>query len=283
MNELAKRVLFALVGAPLTIAIIYLGGAVLATALGIIAALGAWELFRMSRAAGHEPLENAGIVLAAAIPLMVHATYLGVFRVTITVGVLFFLALAAGVIWARGTHRKPLVSLALTVVGVTYPALVTYMYPIRYHDYAVTATAGTVLLMLPITLTWATDTGAYFFGRTFGRHKLIPSVSPGKTVEGAVGGVVVAVVAAWLYVSFLLRPFAQLSMLPFSLIVFAVIVSVIAQIGDLAESLFKRDAGVKDSSTLLPGHGGILDRFDSLLFVLPSAYALLGYFLKASP
>ena len=283
MSELPKRVLFALVGAPLTVVLIYLGGAVLATALGVIAAIGAWELFRMSRVAGHEPLDNAGIVLAASIPLLVHATYLGVFRATITLVVMFLLALTGGVIWARGTQRKPMVSLALTVVGVAYPALVTYMYPIRYHDYAVTALAGTVLVMLPIALTWATDTGAYFFGRTFGRHKLIPSVSPGKTVEGAIGGVLVAVIAAWLYVSFLLRPFAQLSMLPVGLTVFAILVSIIAQVGDLAESLFKRDAGVKDSSTLLPGHGGILDRFDSLLFVLPSAYLLLGYFLKPSP
>jgi phosphatidate cytidylyltransferase len=148
--------LFALVGAPLTIALIYFGGWILATALGVIAALGAWELFRMSRAAGNEPLEMAGIVSAASVPLMVHATYLGVFRVTVTVAVMILLALTGGVIWARGTSRKPLVSLALTVIGITYPALVTYMYPIRYHDYAVGALAGTALVMLPITLTWAT-------------------------------------------------------------------------------------------------------------------------------
>jgi phosphatidate cytidylyltransferase len=275
--------LFALVGAPLTIALIYFGGWILAAALGAISALGAWELYRMAREAGHEPMENAGIVLAAIVPLMVHATYLGVFRVTVTVGVLLFLALAAGVIWARGTQRKPLVSLAITVTGVIYPALVTYMYPIRYHDYAIDARAGTLLLMLPIALTWATDTGAYFVGRSMGRHKLIPSVSPAKTIEGAVGGVAIAVIAAWLYVTFLLRPFAQLSMLPVGLTVFAIIVSCVGQVGDLAESLFKRDAGVKDSSKLLPGHGGILDRFDSLLFVLPVAYVLLGYFLKAAP
>jgi phosphatidate cytidylyltransferase len=214
---------------------------------------------------------------------MVHATYLGVFRVTITVAVMILLALTGGVIWARGTKGKPLVTLALTVTGIVYPALVTYMYPIRYHDYAIGAREGTILLMLPILLTWATDTGAYFFGRALGRHKLIPSVSPAKTVEGAIGGVVVAVVAAWLYVMFLLEPFAQLSMLPVGLVVFAIVISVVAQIGDLAESLFKRDAGVKDSSRLLPGHGGILDRFDSLLFVLPVAYVMLGYFLQAAP
>ena len=283
MNELAKRVLFALVGAPLTIALIYFGGWILAAALGIIAALGAWELYRMARNAGNEPLDTAGIIVAACVPLLVHASYLGVFRATITVGVMILLALTAGVIWARGTARKPLVSLALTVTGIVYPALVTYMYPIRYHDYAVGATAGTVLLMFPIILTWSTDTGAYFVGRSMGRHKLIPSVSPAKTVEGAIGGVIVAVIAAWLYMTFLLKPMAQLTMLPVGLTVFAIIVSVVAQVGDLAESLFKRDAGVKDSSTLLPGHGGILDRFDSLLFVLPAAYVLLGIFLKAAP
>jgi phosphatidate cytidylyltransferase len=283
VNELAKRVLFALVGAPLTIALIYFGGWVLAAALGAIAALGAWELCRMTRTAGNQPLDTVAIVIAACVPVMVHATYLGVFRVTITIAVLIFLAITAGVIWARGTAGKPLVSLALTITGIIYPALVTYMYPIRYHDYVVDARAGTALVMLPIALTWATDTGAYFFGRTFGKHKLIPSVSPAKTIEGAVGGVVVAVLFAWAYVLFALKPLAQLSMLPLGLTVFAILISVVAQTGDLAESLFKRDAGVKDSSRLLPGHGGILDRFDSLLFVLPVAYVLLGYFLKAAP
>jgi phosphatidate cytidylyltransferase len=283
VNELAKRVLFALVGAPLTIALIYFGGWVLAAALGAIAALGAWELCRMTRTAGNQPLDTVAIVIAACVPLMVHATYLGVFHVTITIAVLIFLAITAGVIWARGTAGKPLVSLALTITGIIYPALVTYMYPIRYHDYVVDARAGTALVMLPIALTWATDTGAYFFGRTFGKHKLIPSVSPAKTIEGAVGGVVVAVLFAWVYVLFALKPLAQLSMLPVGLTVFAILISVVAQTGDLAESLFKRDAGVKDSSRLLPGHGGILDRFDSLLFVLPVAYVLLGYFLKAAP
>lgn len=283
MSELPKRVIFALIGAPLMIALIYFGGWILAAALGAVSAIGAWGLFRMAQEAGHEPLENSGIVLAASIPLMVHATYLGVFRATVTVAVLIFLTLTAGVIWARGTQRKPLVSFAITVVGIVYPALVTYMYPIRYHDYVIDARAGTILLMLPIALTWATDTGAYFVGRSIGRHKLIPSVSPAKTIEGAVGGVAIAVLAAWLYVMFLLKPFAQLSMLPVGLTLFAIIISCVAQVGDLAESLFKRDAGVKDSSRLLPGHGGILDRFDSLLFVLPVAYVLLGYFLKAAP
>lgn len=283
MNELTRRILFALAGAPLTVALVYAGGWIFTAALGAIAAVGTWELYRMSREGGNEPLETAGIVVAACIPLLVHASYLGVFRSSITIGVMIFLTLAGAVIWTRGTTRRPLVSLAVTVVGIVYPALVTYMYPLRYHDYAVGARAGTALVMLPIMITWATDTGAYTFGRMFGRHKLIPSVSPGKTIEGAVGGIVVGTMIAWLYVQFLLKPYAQLSMLPIGIIVFAIIISVVAQVGDLAESLFKRDAGVKDSSSLLPGHGGILDRFDSLLFVLPVAYLLVGYFLVPAP
>jgi phosphatidate cytidylyltransferase len=137
--------------------------------------------------------------------------------------------------------------------------------------------------MFPILITWATDTGAYAFGRMFGKHKLIPSVSPAKTVEGAIGGLVLAAVIGWLYMHFVLQPLAQLSMRTVGLITFAVIIAIVAQVGDLAESLFKRDAGVKDSSRLLPGHGGILDRFDSLLFVLPAAYLMLGYLLLPAP
>ena len=283
MSELTKRILFALVGAPLTVGLIYAGGWIFTAALGAVAAIGAWELFRMAREGGLEPLETAGISLAAAIPLLVHASYLGVYRVTLTAALMVFLALLASVIWVRGTARKPLVSFSVTVAGIIYPALVTYMYPLRYHDYAVGALAGTVLVMFPVAVTWATDTGAYAFGRTLGRHKLIPSVSPGKTVEGAIGGLVVAIAGAWIYVQFLLEPFAKLSLAPTGILIFGLAIAVVGQVGDLAESLLKRDAGVKDSSRLLPGHGGILDRFDSLLFVLPVAFMLLSHLLLPAP
>ncbi|HEX5577028.1 MAG TPA: phosphatidate cytidylyltransferase [Gemmatimonadaceae bacterium] len=283
MPELTTRILFALVGAPLTLLLIYAGGWVFVAALGGVAAIGSWELFRMARTAGNEPLETVGIMLAAAVPLAVHASYLGVFRVTLTMTMVVFLALLASVIWARGTTRKPMIAFALTVMGVVYPALVTYMYPLRYHDYAVGAVAGTVLVMFPIFVTWANDTGAYAFGRLFGRRKLIPSVSPAKTYEGAIGGLFFAVLFAWLYVTFLMRPYAQLSVLPLGIMLFGLAIGIVAQVGDLAESLLKRDAGVKDSSKLLPGHGGILDRFDSLLFVLPVAYLLLSHLLVPAP
>ncbi len=126
-----------------------------------------------------------------------------------------------------------------------------------------------MLVFFPILITWATDVGAYAFGRSFGKKKLIPSVSPGKTVEGAVGGLGLAIVICLLYVRFILMPYARLGLTIQGAVLFAIVVSIAAQTGDLAESLLKREAGVKDSSRILPGHGGILDRIDALLVAAP--------------
>jgi phosphatidate cytidylyltransferase len=193
------------------------------------------------------------------------------------------LVLFASTIWLRGPSGKPLSSVAVTSFGILYAGLFSYIYAVRYHDYAVGAAAGTALVFLPILLTWSTDVGAYAFGRTFGKKKLIPSVSPGKTVEGALGGLGLTIVICLLYVRFVLMPYAQLGLTIQGAVLFAIVVSVAAQTGDLAESLLKREAGVKDSSRILPGHGGILDRFDSLLFVMPIAFLLLGRLLLPVP
>jgi phosphatidate cytidylyltransferase len=138
---------------------------------------------------------------------------------------------------------------------------------------------GPALLTLPLALTWIGDTCAYFGGRAFGKRKLIPSVSPGKTVAGAVASVVGTVVAGAIYAQFVLHDWLGV---PLSLVAGALtglVVSPVAQIGDLAESLLKREAGVKDSGTLLPGHGGVLDRFDSLFFTIPVTYWVLALLL----
>ncbi|WP_067729998.1 phosphatidate cytidylyltransferase [Oceanobacillus damuensis] len=111
---------------------------------------------------------------------------------------------------------------------------------------------------------WATDTGAYFFGRAFGKKKLWPTISPNKTIEGALGGVMLACAVAIVF--HLVSPFPHSMLI---VIAVTILASIFGQIGDLVESAFKRNYGVKDSGKILPGHGGILDRFDSLLFVLP--------------
>ena len=283
MSELTRRIIFAVIAAPAGIAAIYFGDWVLATMLAILAALGAWELFRFSKETGTRALEPAGIAIAALVPIAVHASRLGVFTVPLSAVIVLVLGLFASTLWFRGTTGRPLASVAITVFGVIYASLITYVYALRYHPYAVGALAGTLVAVLPVLLTWATDIGAYTFGRMFGKKKLMPSVSPGKTIVGAMGGLGVTVIVCLLYVRFALIPYAQLGLTIQGAVLFAIIVSVAGQTGDLAESLLKREAGVKDSSTLLPGHGGILDRFDSLLFVLPIAYLVIGKLMLPIP
>jgi phosphatidate cytidylyltransferase len=283
VSELTRRIIFGVIAAPLSIAIVYLGDWALAILLSVLAALAAWELFRIARETGSLPLEPAGVALAALLPIAVHAQRLGVYRLSLTAIIAMVLVLFASTIWLRGPAGKPLASVAITVFGVTYAGLFSYIYALRYHDYAVGAAAGTALVVLPVLLTWSTDVGAYVFGRTFGHKKLIPSISPGKTVEGAVGGLGLTIVICLLYVRFILMPYAQLGLTIQGAVLFAIVISVAAQTGDLAESLLKREAGVKDSSRIIPGHGGILDRFDSLLFVMPIAFLLLGRLLLPVP
>jgi len=124
--------------------------------------------------------------------------------------------------------------------------------------------AGLHYIFYALFIIWATDTGAYFFGRAFGKRKLWPDISPNKTVEGSIGGVVSALIVAFIF-----QLFVQIDQTIIGLTVMTVVVSIFGQIGDLVESAFKRHFRIKDSGKILPGHGGILDRFDSLLFILP--------------
>lgn len=299
-SELTRRVLFGVIAAPVAIAIVLIGGAPLAALLAVVAALGTWELFRIARASGLTPLDDVGIVIAGLIPLAVHARYLHLYDPAsiafgaVSVAMLVVLLVLALTIWMRGVAGKPLSAAAVTIFGAAYVGgTLSYGYAIRYHEYAFAPApislgghtyqvpSGGLLLLLPLVATWASDIGAYAIGRTLGRNKLIPSVSPGKTVEGAIGGVLATMLWAWGYTHWVLRPVTHLDFKspPIGALAFGLIVSIVAQIGDLAESLLKREGGVKDSSRLIPGHGGILDRLDSLFFVLPVSYVLLSAIL----
>lgn len=280
MTELSKRVLSALVAAPLAIAMIYVGGLALAAFLAAVSAGCAWELFRIARSSGVDPLDPIGIPLAGAMPLAVYAAAIGLYRPSLGVAALVLLVILASVIWARGTQRHPLGAAAVTAMGVLYTGgLLSFAFALREYPYAVGDRAGSVLVAFPLVLTWVSDIGAFFVGRAIGGPKLIPAVSPKKTVSGALGGLVTTVVASWVYAHFVLTPVSSLVMSLTGALVFGAVISVAAQIGDLVESLLKREANVKDSSRLIPGHGGLLDRVDSLLFVLPVAYVLFGWLL----
>jgi len=280
VSELTKRVLAALVAAPLALVMVYLGGLPLAAFLAAVSVGCAWELFRIARAGGLDPLDPLGIPLAGAIPLAAYSATIGLYRPTLGLAAMALLVILSAVIWVRGTHGHPLGAAAVTVIGVLYTGgLLSFGYALREYPYAIGNRAGTVLVAFPLVLTWASDIGAYFVGRAIGGRKLIPAVSPGKTVSGALGGLVTTIVVSSLYVRFALGPLASLTMTVPAALLFGAIISVSAQIGDLVESLLKREANVKDSSRLIPGHGGLLDRLDSLLFVLPVAYLLFGWLL----
>jgi phosphatidate cytidylyltransferase len=295
MSELARRVLFAVVAAPLALWIVLVGGAPLAALLAVVSAIGAWEFFRIARGSGARPLDDVGIALAGLVPLAVHAHFLGLLAFRPALAALLVLAILAATIWLRGVDGGPLGSASATLLGIAYTAgMLSFGYAIRYHDVVrgydvvgarhlslgpltVPVTPGGALLILPLVLTWTSDIGAFFVGRAIGGRKLIPSVSPGKTIAGAVGGLLASMLVACLYARTVLVPVANLGFTLWGAFGFGAIVSVAAQVGDLFESLLKREAGVKDSSRIIPGHGGVLDRFDSLLFVLPVAYLLLGW------
>ncbi|MBU8877865.1 phosphatidate cytidylyltransferase [Bacillus sp. FJAT-29790] len=151
-----------------------------------------------------------------------------------------------------------------TFDDVAFSILATLYVGIGFYYFVETREAGLIYLFFSLFIIWATDSGAYFIGRSMGKRKLWPEISPNKTIEGSLGGVVCALIVAVLFVIFtdIEASFMQLSLI-------TIILSVFGQIGDLVESALKRHYDVKDSGNILPGHGGILDRFDSLLFVWP--------------
>lgn len=279
-SELSQRVGVAAVGIPLVVAALYLGRWAMGPVLALFCAGAALEIYRLAEQRDVRALRVPGAAAAGILILTatVHPTVMAAAPFLWTITLVLVLATALAVIWERGIEGKPLLALAVTVVGAVLPAgAFSYAIFLRHMpvptDPATDASAALVglgLVAYPLAATWLTDSAAYFAGKRWGRRKLIPSVSPGKTREGAVaglvggtlGGLLVGLALGWLGVTLspLLGALGGLGL------------AVISQAGDLAESAWKREAGVKDSGTFFPGHGGFLDRMDSLLFTIPAGY-----------
>ncbi|MBI3789971.1 MAG: phosphatidate cytidylyltransferase [Gemmatimonadetes bacterium] len=283
-RQFVLRVVTGVIAAPVVIVAAWVGGLWLALLLGVLCAVGTWELYRFARADGLRPVGWLGIPLAFAVPMLVHAATNDWFYVPVSAALAGILAVLGVVLFTHRAGEKPLASAAVTVLAVLYTAgTMSFSYGLRYHPLVIGSAAGAALVTLPVWLTWSTDTGAYLFGRIFGGPKLMPSVSPGKTISGAIGGLLTAVGMAFAYIAYVLHPAAEIRMTTGGTILFAVAISVAGQVGDLFESLIKREAGVKDSSQFFPGHGGVLDRLDSMFFIMPLAYLMLPWFLVAAP
>ncbi|UEX89320.1 phosphatidate cytidylyltransferase [Staphylococcus ratti] len=160
-------------------------------------------------------------------------------------------------------NRFSFMDAAFCLMSVAYVGI-GFMY---FYE---TREAGLHYILFGLLIVWLTDTGAYIFGRSFGKHKLWPVISPNKTIEGFIGGLLCSLLVPLVFMFFVQFDYSILWVL-----IVTIVLSAFGQLGDLVESGFKRHFGVKDSGRLLPGHGGILDRFDSFMFVLPLMYIFL--------
>ncbi len=259
MSSLLSRALVAVPGLVLVLGGAYLGGWFLFALAAVAALLALHELYRLGRAL--RPLVLAGY--GGAVAALLGASIGG--EVWMLGGFLLTLALAFLFAAVAETRQSTTVAIAATVLGVAWVGLgLGALILIR----EIPASGRDFVLAVLLTV-FVADTFAYVAGRLAGRHKMTPVMSPGKTWEGFVAGAITGVLTAWFW---LYEGFFAESWEPF---VFGGIVVLAALMGDLFESVVKRDLGVKDSGRLLLGHGGMLDRLDSLLFAGPAAYFAL--------
>jgi len=282
--NLVRRVGFAVVAIPLALVVIWYGGLPLAFLLSLTSVLATRELFDLAGRQGVRPARAFGFISTAALAPVAYGSLVAPdVRELVLASWPYLLAVwTIGLLtWAlavRSPADKPLEAVSVTLLAVVYTgALPAFLIGIRHLSHPERSWAGAWLVFFPLVVTWVCDTAAMFGGRALGGPKLAPTISPGKTRSGAASGVVGGLLVAPIFGS-MVFPRVGLEVPLWQLLVLAGALSVVGQIGDLAESLFKREAGVKDSSHLIPGHGGVLDRFDSLYFVIPIAAAIYHLF-----
>lgn len=254
---LGTRILAALVFAPTLLAVVVVGGLPLLITTALLTVGMLWEALRL-------------LVPHASRPLLAAAWASGLLTLALNVGVLDHgqsqsvaaactVALLLAALTSTGDLRAQVAQASGCLMAVAYTA---GLWPLLWR-LRVRPELGLGLALLALFCTWASDTGAYAAGRALGRRKLYPRISPGKTLEGALGGLACAMLMAWALQRGLGLPLATSQALTLGLVA-----ATLGILGDLSESLLKRQAGVKDSSALIPGHGGLLDRFDGVLFAL---------------
>ena len=260
------RVLAALCLLPLLLVVVLVAPKfVTAIMFALISAIGAYELLIGTGVVQHKRLVAYSIVMAVLVSLN---SYFSVDALWLQIGVIvFWILLFAEMMHSRMTLRFEKVFVCFAA-GVVIPFLLTALVRIHKEQY------GRYLILVPFVQAFLSDTGAYFAGRAFGKHKLAPVISPKKTIEGVAGGVVGAVIGMIVYCVVLQFCFGfEVNYVLAA--VYGLIGSVAAVFGDLCFSVIKRQTGIKDYGNLIPGHGGVLDRFDSMIVVAPVTEVLL--------
>ncbi|MBI2914900.1 MAG: phosphatidate cytidylyltransferase [Firmicutes bacterium] len=282
-DALGRRLMASAFGIPLLLVSAWAGGWLWTLLIGAVAALGAMEMAGLFESKGAALGSQRTISAVAAFALVASVRLTGVpVRDPVWTGLAGLGAAAAGsglaalvaAIFVPDQHRLSGASAA--VFGSVYTGgLLSFLVLLREVPLG-----GFGIVALVLAATWATDSAAFFVGRGLGRHKLVPRLSPAKTIEGALGGLAAGTLAGsaggWF-----LSGTAGMGLWQGAFL--GILVAVAAQVGDLVESALKRSAGVKDSGRLIPGHGGILDRFDSLMFVAPAAFLFLMFLRGGGP
>ncbi len=291
-SELVMRVLTASVLVPLVVYITYLGGLWFVGTVIVFILQGQREFYGLIEDKGAHPLVGFGLVAGAALPVVAYfgTPYQANLLMTATLLAVLFLQLG------KAQITESLASISGTFFGIFYVGwLLSHAVPLR-HFYDEVATqypawvvdelgivpaSGLFFFLFACTVVVWTDAGAYFGGRAYGRRKLAPKISPGKTVEGAIAGVVGGTTAGLIAMAIFDFFWPDLSRFLSweAAVVFGIALSLIAILGDLVESLLKRDAAAKDAGSLLPGMGGILDRIDSPLLGIPLMYYMLLFYV----
>ncbi|MEI7812498.1 MAG: phosphatidate cytidylyltransferase [Ignavibacteria bacterium] len=265
----AKRIIVSIVTIPLILLSSYYGGIFF---LSLVCMLGAAGYYEFSRMAHHKKAFASDIVGIAAVSALIVNAYFHFSSLNVAVyGIVLLLLLTE----LFRNNDSAVLNLGASLLGILYPGMFSAaVIEIRQYFVGDYHQGGLLIIAIMITI-WACDSAAFFIGSAIGRHKLFVRVSPKKSWEGAVAGFISAtatmIISRELFLGFI--SFEN------SLII-GILVGIVGQLGDLVESLLKRDAGVKDSSNFIPGHGGIFDRFDSLLMSAPAVYLYLYYFVQ---
>lgn len=265
------RIVTGVVGLPIVIALVfYRGGVPFAFLAGFLAVVGVLEFYSGTRKIGVRPRLILGVLV---VTVVVGSAFRENYSTAapIYAGLLTFMLVLTLVLELFQKDRRPLANVGVTVLGALYVGwLFSYLVRIRglpgeITIWGVQSEKGAWLVAFVILVTWTCDTGAYFAGRAFGKKKMAPSLSPGKTFEGSLGGLLSSIVLAVVLGLIMRLPIGHAFIL-------GGLIGILGQMGDLVESSFKREIGIKDFGAMLPGHGGTLDRFDSILFTGPMVY-----------
>ncbi len=265
-GDLLQRVLTAAFLGGVAVLCLMLGKGITLLLIAVVLGLAASEFFVSLRRVGYQPATLLGLTAVVSMPLAVY------WRGESAIGVVLFLTMLFGALWylVGVSSERPVPNIGVTMMGVVYIGVLG-----SYAAVLLDTPDGIGLVLTAIVLAIGYDVGGYFVGRALGRSPL-SDVSPNKTVEGLLGGMIATVAIAFVGVGVVgIEPFTGEPFGTSDAIIVGVAAAVVAPIGDLAESLMKRDLGIKDMGSILPGHGGVLDRFDALLFVLPTVYLMV--------